>query len=122
MGGGTRAALTKPILKKPVNLKSTDEAIKIATIIFNEFELMQSCSVKGYIMHGDEPVLKGDLVLDYIREMDKKVNFDKVGRDKLRRKRVLLDDCIGGYVKHKIFKFKHEEIEGKPAVTIWRIQ
>ncbi len=117
-----KIALLKPPLNIDVKIEKKDTPLKIATIIYNHFEIFQSCTIIGYIMWKDEPALKGDIVLEFLKEIDAKQRLNNAGGLTLRRKRTVLPNTIGGYVAYRLFKFKHEEIEGKPAVTIWRIQ
>lgn len=107
-----------------VTLDANDTIITMADKIFNHFLVTQSCTIRGFEKDVDDNVeLKGDRVLELLREMDRKQNYinHNKSRNDARRRRHIPKDSIGGYLAHKIFKFKHETL-GTPCVTIWRIQ
>lgn len=101
----------------------TDDYLDVAKKIFNEFEVGQSCTVKGVVIDEDnkEIFTKGEMVLKELRRLDSLVNVSITEGGRLRRKRKILPNSIGGYVAHKIFKWAI--LEGSlEYYNIWRIQ
>lgn len=95
----------------------------IAEHIYKKFEIGNSCTIKGFIIQGEDVISKGDLVLEELTLMDKLDNTNTpIGDKRPRRKRVQVPDSIGGYVAQKIFKFEKRIIDNTPRVTIWRMQ
>ena len=96
----------------------------MANTIFNEFEVNQSCLIKG--MEIDQVNMtvtpKGEMVVNELIQMDinKYTRASKDGRP--RRKRKLLPDSIGGFVAQPIFRYKRETRDGEIVYTIWRVQ
>lgn len=91
----------------------------IAKIIFDDFNVSQSVTIKGFLVYGEDVVPKGEQVLNNLREMDKFTNLDKKTG---RRKRVILPNTIGGWVAQKCFKWKQEIRNKQIVIMIWRIQ
>lgn len=111
-----------------VRVYAEDTPLEMAEKIYHGFEVNNSCSILGYVLVGDDtndfnPVPKGKVVCDELRQLDRIDNYERGNR----RKRLILPNTIGGYVAQKIFKYHHEMItmeDGKENVkyTIWRIQ
>lgn len=95
---------------------------EMAKIIFKEFELNQSCVIYGFIGEGRDLKRKGEAVLEEVDRLDTAHNKADMGQGRMRRKRVVPQNTIGGYVAHKIWRFKHEIIDSNPKTSIWRIQ
>lgn len=96
---------------------------EIAVILFRDFDVMQSMTVKGFITDENRRVeRKGQLVLDELETLDSKYNYGNSETGKPRRKRVKPPNTIGGYVAQKIWKYKHDIIDQIPRTIIWRIQ
>ena len=117
--------------KEPDEMKVTDIGLPdkndtpkiIAEKIFYGFVINQAYSVVGYEKDKDDNVeAKGDVVLRILTEIDSKQSMNKHTGERLIRKRKKLPNSIGGYVRQKIFRYKHESFGGKPYVTIWRYQ
>lgn len=104
----------------PVRIYAEDTYAEVANKIFFEFELNQSCAITGLVRDGDEIEAKGKYVLDQLRWLDEKHNTTPAADGRRRRKRKLINDSIGGYAAHKIFKFKITDNGTK--YSIWRIQ
>lgn len=112
------------INKKIVTIDQNDSVTVMADKIFNHFLVTQSCTIRGFEKDLDDNVeLKGEKVLEMLREMDRKQNYIWTNQKKgiSRRRRFIPADSIGGYLAHKIFKFRYESV-GQHCVTIWRIQ
>lgn len=106
-------------------LIDTMSPFEMAKIIFEDFDLHQSCAITGWMEYkGDKQVLsKGDEVLRILTEMDMQQNCDLTRTDsRPRRKRKILENSVGGYVAHKIFMYKKVFLDSVPKVTIWRYQ
>lgn len=97
---------------------------QLALSIFHDWEINQSVTIKGFVQTGeDEPVPAGQLICEYLEKFDKEANtFAPSGDKKIRRKRYKPPNTIGGYVAHKMFKWKQEIRDHKMVYTIWRIQ
>lgn len=106
-------------------MNDNSTSLEIANEIFHHFELNQSCTIRGFaLLKEKEGVIpKGEMVCRFLEELDVAHNFTRVsGRVKPRRKRVKLDDTIGGFVAQKIFRFKKEQRGDEIIYKIWRIQ
>lgn len=98
-------------------------AAEIAQTIFFNFDLNQSCLIKGFVMDGEELIPKGDVVLEMMERLDsKQYEIKNHGGKGMRRVRKKLPDSIGGFVAQKIFRFKKETIDREYRVTVWRVQ
>lgn len=103
----------------------TDDLFTIVNKIFEDFEIGQSVSISGFVIHGREQKVrpKGEVVLEELRILDESINAEKSRRDgRIRRKRKIEPDSIGGYVAQKIWKYKLVYINEIPRYTIWRFQ
>lgn len=108
---------------EPIRITAEMTAGEMADAIFYKFEINQSCLIKGFVMDGEQLFPKGDVVLEMLERIDSKQNMMENGQASgMRRKRKKLPDSIGGYVAHKIFRFKKETIDREYRVTIWRVQ
>lgn len=103
---------------------TTDTPLEIARKIYYQFEVHNSCKVTGLVKveGSDDPVAKGRIVAELIREFDRIENTTKAKDGRIRRRRKILDNTIGGYVADKIFRYS--EFAGVDEVkwTFWRIQ
>lgn len=104
-----------------VRIYEQDTSLEMATKIFNDFHINQSCSIEGFEMVDGEPVHKGELVLEHLRKMDEMENMRPYGK-KLKRNRRVLENSIGGPVAQKIFRFSTRTVNHKTKTTIWRYQ
>lgn len=100
---------------------------QISKKIFELFEVNQSCSIYGYEIIGNEVYPKGELVVKELIRLDREENVCVSSLGKNSRRRKILPDSIGGYVAHKIFRFKkfniNDEQTGKQIkYVIWRVQ
>jgi hypothetical protein len=99
-----------------------DSVKETAKKIFYHFVLNQSCLVKGFVVGSDDLEEKGKLVLDELRRLDELENHIPNRSGKMRRRRNVLQNSIGGYVAQKIFRYKKETINSEVRYTIWRVQ
>jgi len=104
-----------------VRVYAEDTSKEMAEKIFQHFILNQSCSVTGFEIVDDEPVHKGELVLNHLRAMDEAENTRTYGK-KLKRNRRILENSIGGPVAQKIFRYETRTVNKTTKTTIWRIQ
>lgn len=101
-----------------VQILSTDTYYEMAKKIYYQFEVGQSCTIKGFIWRKELPYAKGSGVLEELERMDKEEHTNIEGR----RKRVKPKHTVGGYAKDKMFKYKRETRNGILMYTIWRLQ
>ncbi len=102
-----------------------DTVHQIAYKIFEGFELHQSCTITGYLLDEERKLVlyKGEEVLRVLRKMDEDVNTNRPSGDKrIRRRRIVLPDSIGGYVAQKIFRYKKTVLDDEHRWSIWRVQ
>ena len=104
-----------------VRILATDTIKEIASKIYYGFELHQSCGIDGFEMADGDLVTKGSLVVRELTLLDLADNTEATGK-KIRRKRVMMPNSIGGFVAQKIFRYEEREHLGTIRVTIWRIQ
>lgn len=91
----------------------------LAQQIFYDYVINQSVTIKGF--ENEVPV--GELVCKELERLDVEVNCQSAGEGRPpRRKRYKPPNTIGGFVEHKIFKWKQEIRDKKMVYTIWRIQ
>lgn len=101
----------------------TQHPFYIAKHIYEIFEVGNSCTVKGFMIDGEDVISKGELVLTELTLRDRLENTNTpIGDKRPRRKRVQLENSIGGYVAQKIFKYEKRTIDKEYRVTIWRVQ
>lgn len=107
-------------------LLQTDSWQEMAKKIYENFEVLQSCSVSGFIceeekrltgLKRDEVFAKGQVVWDEITRMDREENFTKAGR----RKRRYLPMSNGAEIANKLFRYSIVN-NPVPKWTIWRVQ
>lgn len=100
----------------------TDDYKTMAKTIFNHFIVGQSTKVIGTLIEdtpaGKRLKEKGEAVIEYLDWLDKQENFNKDGK----RKRTRIPDSIGGFVAHKIFRYKRVISNDEVKYTIWRMQ
>lgn len=101
-----------------------ETAVEIAEYIFMKFEVGQSTAIRGFTckVGSDEKMPKGELVLEFLKEHDRRFNVTHKDGKKPRRKRVMLPNTIGGYVAQKIFKWEQRIMDNMIIISIWRIQ
>ena len=110
-----------------IQIYDTDTWKECADKIWSDsFEVNNSCSIYGIILLKGEPFAKGELVVNELRRLDKEENVMVGASGKNSRRRKVLPDSIGGYVAHKIFRFKELHTERNGVKTrkynIWRVQ
>ena len=98
-----------------------EEPKKIAKKIFEDFELNQSCTIKGFVDNDGDLEAKGKLVCDEIRRLDKQLNIKPYGTG-MRRRRVVPENTIGDWIAHKTFKYQKTVLDSVIRYMIWRIQ
>lgn len=104
-----------------VAIKETDTVKEMAEKIFYHFLVHQSCTIIGVEASNGSLDAKGALVWNEIKRLDEKENMVR-NKQKLRRKRKLLPNSIGGYVAQKIFLHDYKIQEDVLRYTIWRYQ
>lgn len=106
-------------------IKPDMQAKDIAKIIFEDFTIHQSISVRGIEMVAGKLHKKGELTVEHLRALDRAHNF-KTSKSDGRSRRVESESSsrkiIGKFVNQKAFKFEHTTREGLPTTNIWRIQ
>lgn len=103
-------------MNPPARIYDTDSIEEIASKIYNQFEVGQSCAIKGTIIRGDDILTKGELVLNH---MQKLYSEEFMKPDGKTRKMKLMEHSIGGFLAHKIWKWTKKDLH---KYTIWRIQ
>ena len=104
-------------------MDETPHYAEIANEIFYKFAVNQSTAVRGFVHLGEElnPTPLGKMVIDHLELLDRRENIYQDGK-RIRRRRVILPNTVGGAVAQKIFKYKWEIRGNKMIYTIWRIQ
>jgi len=108
-----------------VRIYDTDTLEETARKIFEEFEVNQSCTLRGveFVEAERKVYAKGKMVLAQLEYLDRIANTQKRGtRGGFARIQRKPSNCIGGYLAHKLFRWSEETLNGEPCVTIWRIQ
>lgn len=105
-----------------ISVKETDSVDVITNKLWEKFQVHQSMSIKGLEMHDGKIIDKAQLVIDRLKERDKKDNWLLEGNKRMRRKRVFLINTIGGPRATKMFQYKTEVRDGIKNTTIWRTQ
>lgn len=101
----------------------TDTVFQMAVKIFEEFNVNQSCSIKGFVTIESEKrvVPKGEMVIKELEEMFQH-KFMNLAAGRWRHKRKVLPNSIGGLVAQKIWKYKRDTRDGMIVYTVWRVQ
>lgn len=103
------------------NIYIEDDYMTIARKIFELFDIGDIVQVVGYVTidNVEGTVLaKGECVCEELYNLDKRMNVRPGGN----RKQVKPEKSIGGFIAHKIFKYRIVINEGNPIYTIWRFQ
>lgn len=106
-------------------IKQEMKAKEIASIIFKEFAIHQSTSIRGFENIGNSIFEKGVLVSNHLKELDRKEYFVESSDGRDRRKFPKLNKnakIIGKYLNQKAFKYENTIRDGQPTTNIWRIQ
>jgi hypothetical protein len=101
--------------------KSEWTEMAIAKYIFESFEKLESCVIKGFKVDGDNLTPRGEIVIKEIEALDKFHNF-AVQKRGMYRKRYKPPDTIGDSLSHKTFKYQKTILESVIRYQIWRIQ
>lgn len=104
-----------------VKIYDTDSARDIARKIFEEFDVMSSCCVYGFVEKDSGLIAKGEYVIEYLKMFDEMENL-KFRGEKAERNFKYRKDSIGGPIAHKIFTWEMRIVESEPRYTIWRYQ
>lgn len=97
-----------------------DSGEDAANKIFYFFEVNQSCTIFGFQRMQDESMEeKGNVVLEELRKLDRKTNFQRSGK---QRRRKILPNTIGDWIAQKAFRWARVVLDGHPKYTIWRCQ
>jgi hypothetical protein len=102
-------------------MESYQDLIDKAVDIYEKSVIGQSFGILGLVADENQDVYyRGDIVLEEMVKYD--LQQCNVRRNRfLRKRRKIPENTIGAYMKWKQFKYKHEEIEGRKYVTIWRV-
>lgn len=100
----------------------SDNYMIMAEKIYTVFEVLQSCTISGWVVGEEDLWEKGQMVCDELRKLDMRDNVKTPKEGRPSRRRKIIPDSIGGYLAHKIFKYKRVVVDNKPKWTIWRIQ
>lgn len=90
---------------------------EIAKIIFENFEINQSCKVEGTVIVEGRLYEKGKAVLNDLDVLDQTNNTYNG-----KRKRVRPKESVGGDLAHKIFRYARRIVNDEIRYTIWRMQ
>jgi hypothetical protein len=101
-----------------VRIYDTDDYLEMADKIYHKFDVLQSCTIRGWVYDGENAIPKGDLVLKQLEAYDKRYNVNS----RNRRKRVKPENSVGDFVAQKIFRWDVRFHEHKPIYNIWRMQ
>lgn len=104
-----------------VRILESEDYYDMAQKIFYQFEVNQSCTIGGWVVSDDDAIEKGEMVCNELRRLDTQENVCSTAK-KPYRKRKIIPDSIGGYMAHKIFKYKRVILDNRPKWTIWRLQ
>ena len=100
---------------------STDNANEIASKIYFNFDVLDSCCVYGFEIDMKEQKLmpKGEMVMAIIEKLYQKDFINSSGN---RKYKTFGENVVGGPVAHKAFKFDKKIVEMEPRYIIWRLQ
>lgn len=117
------ALARKLTVQMDTRIFDTDTPEQTAKKIFNSFDVLQSCTITGYIVdpETEDVDYKADKVLEELIRLDKVNNFADTRRGMQRVSR-RLKNSIGGLVAQKIFRYERNEGDGKCSIRIWRVQ
>lgn len=109
------------------NIYEGETIQEIAHKIFYNFQVGQNCTVTGFTTThrwgAEHVVAKGEMVKKELEDLDRRENcYRPAGDKRLRRRRKVIPDSIGGYAAQKIFKYKVMEMERTVKWMFWRIQ
>ena len=117
-------------LKAMIEIYDTDTWKQAADKIWSDgFVVDQSCSIFGIEFYKGDAWGKGELVVKELERLDKDKNVMIGASGKKMRKRKFIPGSIGGYIAHKIFRYKEHRIIDPTGVkgntvkmNIWRAQ
>lgn len=106
-----------------VRIYDNDTVRDIAAKIFEEFDVMASCKICGFVMDERKKALvpKGELVWEVLKQLDEKENTRAYG-SKRQRVWTYRKDSVGGPITQKIFTYQVHVVDSEPRWTIWRYQ
>lgn len=104
-----------------VKIYDVDTPQEIAKKIYEQFDVMASCSVYGFVVTEEKIIPKGELVLQEIKRLDELENISYFGKKKVRKYKYR-KDSIGGTLAQKIFTWEKRIVDSEPRYTIWRFQ
>lgn len=106
-----------------VKIYDSETVIEIARKIYNDFDVMSSCRVSGFVL--DEAlsrlIPKGEIIMAQIKKMYEDEYVD-INKGKIYRKYKYKDNSVGGPIAHKIFTWELRIVDDEPRYTIWRYQ
>lgn len=105
-----------------IKIYDTDTVWEIAKKIWEDFDVLASCTVYGFVEVEKSLVPKGQLVVSELRKMDELENVKKNAVGSKVRQWKYKKDSIGGPIAHKIFTWEKRIVDDEPRFTIWRVQ
>jgi hypothetical protein len=109
-------------ISQDMNAKET------ALVIYHDFALHQSTTVKGFEILKGDIFQKGELVISEMEAIDRRTNVTRVsrigknGEPHMSRKTRVKENVIGKFINQKAFKYKWDTRDGKKILSIWRVQ
>ena len=94
---------------------------EIAYIIFQYFQVDQSCTVTGFEKIDGRHNHKGKYVLDSLLVMDRAENMF-LTKQGMKRKAKKWANSVGGHKASKCFRWDFKMIDNEPRYIIWRVQ
>lgn len=106
-----------------VKIYDTDTIEIISRKIYFDFEVLQSCTVSGFVMDMEKQKItpKGELVMQELSMLYNDECCKDTGGRKYR-KFAYRENSVGGPIAHKIFTFDKKIVNNEPRYTIWRFQ
>lgn len=107
-----------------IKIYDTDTVFDIARKVYEDFDVMASCTIYGFVLHEEKKQLipKGELVVDCLKRMDADEHLKKNAIGSMMRQYKYKKDAVGGPIAHKIFVWEKRIIDSEPRYTIWRFQ
>lgn len=102
----------------------TDTPEEMAIKIYKHFLLDQSCVIEGLTREENNLVPIGFIVMKKIKEFDEIDNFTVDASGRMRRRRRVQANSIGGHIANKVFRYNEEVdyVNRNIRWTFWRVQ
>lgn len=106
-----------------VKIYDTDPVEVIAKKIYNDLDVMMSCTIFGFIhdIDGRNLTPKGEIVLNELKRLDDLEHIGIRAGGKYRKYK-FKENSVGGPIAHKIFTYEKRMVDSEPRCTIWRFQ